>query len=424
MIKTKNSGVEWIGQIPEDWQICRNKNIMNKKKDVCLSYSGEDVLSLTMKGVVKRDLANPSGKMPATFDGYQKIQKGNLLLCLFDIDVTPRCVGLINDNGLTSPAYSQFVLKKSNYAPYYDYLLRYIDDTKQFLHLSKNLRSSLTEDDFGMIGTVKPPINTQIKIAEILNKKCFQIDEIVKLQEQEIQMLKNYKTSLISELVTKGLDPTVKMKNSKIEWIGQIPEHWQIGRIKNFANLFTGNSIKDEEKEKFSNKINSLPYIATKDIDATNHSIDYENGVYVKEDDLTFKRALKDSILLCIEGGSAGKKIAYLNQNVCFVNKLCCFEANGILSKYLYYYLMSSSFIDEFNLNINGLIGGVSVSKTVNIKTIQPHYDEQVKIANLLDEKCLQIDNLINQKQQKIQKLQDYKKSLIYEYVTGKKRCV
>ena len=121
-------------------------------QEICEQYNGEDIISLTVNGVVKRDLT-AGGKMPTSFDGYQYVEPNNLLLCLFDIDVTPRCVGVVRDYGVTSPAYSRFVMHDGYYNAYYDYLLRMIDDNKVFVHLSKNLRSSLTESDFGAIKT-------------------------------------------------------------------------------------------------------------------------------------------------------------------------------------------------------------------------------------------------------------------------------
>ena len=117
----KDSGVDWIGEIPISWRVIPNKYVMKKIKNIRPTYNGDTILSLSQKGVIVRNLENPSGKMPTTFDGYQFIEKGNLLMCLFDIDVTPRCIGLIKNDGLCSPAYSQFVLDKNGYAPYYYY---------------------------------------------------------------------------------------------------------------------------------------------------------------------------------------------------------------------------------------------------------------------------------------------------------------
>ena len=127
------------------------------------------------------------------------------------------------------------------------------------------------------------------------------------------------------------------MKDSGIEWIGEIPEKWKAAKFKQVSNLYTGNSIKDEEKSLYEDSLNAIPYISTKDIDATNGYVNYENGMYTKLNNVNFRVAKKDSILMCIEGGSAGKKITYLSQDVSFVNKLCCFETISINSKYQYY---------------------------------------------------------------------------------------
>ena len=120
MRKMKESGMPWVGEIPHNWNMLPNKYLMQKIKYICPMYNGEDILSLTMNGVIVRDL-DAGGKMPSSFDGYQKIYAGNLLMCLFDIDVTPRCIGLITSNGVTSPAYSQFEMKMGAYAPFYNY---------------------------------------------------------------------------------------------------------------------------------------------------------------------------------------------------------------------------------------------------------------------------------------------------------------
>lgn len=198
----KESGIEWIGQIPCDWKALASKWLMRKTKTIREKYSGESVLSLTTKGVITRDLDNPSGKMPATFDGYQFVEAGNLLMCLFDIDVTPRCIGLIKNDGVCSPAYSQFKLNGLADAEYYYYYYLSLDYTKELLHLAKNLRHSLTEEQFGAIPTVLPPMETQKEIAAYLNKKCADIDRVLEIKQAKIEKLEQYKRSLIYEYVT------------------------------------------------------------------------------------------------------------------------------------------------------------------------------------------------------------------------------
>lgn len=197
----KDSGIEWVEQMPMSWNTVPNKYLMYKIKSICPIYNGENILSLTTNGVIIRDL-NGGGKMPTSFDGYQKIVPGNLLMCLFDIDVTPRCIGLIKDFGLTSPAYSQFAMKDGAYAPYYYYYYLMVDYTKELLHMAKNLRRSLTEDQLGAIKAPRPPYDEQIQIAEYLDNKCSEINQVIADKNNQLSTLDKYKKSLIFEYVT------------------------------------------------------------------------------------------------------------------------------------------------------------------------------------------------------------------------------
>ena len=206
MREMKRSEIEWIRDIPADWKVMPNKYLMYKTKEICPVYGGEDILSLTMKGVIVRDL-DAGGKMPASFDGYQRLEAGNLLMCLFDIDVTPRCIGLIKQSGLSSPAYSQFVLKEGADAAYYCYYYTMLDNDKTLLHLAKNLRHSLTEEQLGAVPTVVPPIDEQKKIAAFLDVKCAEIDALIADVQIQIDVLEQYKRSVITETVTRGLNP-------------------------------------------------------------------------------------------------------------------------------------------------------------------------------------------------------------------------
>ena len=208
------------------------------------------------------------------------------------------------------------------------------------------------------------------------------------------------------------------MKDSGIPWIGEIPEGWKVCRIKDVAMLYNGNSIKDEEKDNYTNPNNAYPYISTKDLDATYQSIDYCNGLFTSKGDSTFKIAHRDSCLMCIEGGSAGKKKAYVEHDVSFVNKLCCFAPYKIDGKYLFYYLCSPNFESEFYKYISGLIGGVSVSTLKNFMQLLPPLAEQHLIATFLDKKCSEIDSLIELQEQMIEELKAYKQSVITEAVT------
>lgn len=209
-----------------------------------------------------------------------------------------------------------------------------------------------------------------------------------------------------------------EMKDSGIEWIGEIPKEWKIIKCKYTANLYTGNSIKDEEKANYEDSTNAIPYIATKDIDVTFSTVDYENGLYINNDDLSFSRANTGDTLMCIEGGSAGRKKALLDRKVCFVNKLCCFHPVSIVPTFLYYLLNSPHYEEEFKFNISGLIGGVSKNKLLNFSFPFPSIEEQRAISAYLYTKCTKIDSIIEKQEKVIEKLKAYKLSVITEAVT------
>lgn len=197
-----DSGLDWIGCAPKHWDVLEQKWLMRKKKSICEKWQGESVLSLTIGGVIVRDVESGKGKFPATFDGYQYIDAGNLVLCLFDIDVTPRCVGLARQDGVISPAYSQFAMLPGAEARFYDYYLRAMDDRKLYLGLTSTMRHSFTADAFGLIHALRPPVDEQLRIANYLDAKTAEIDRLVLSKQAIIADLKAYKQSLIYEAVT------------------------------------------------------------------------------------------------------------------------------------------------------------------------------------------------------------------------------
>ena len=399
----KDSGIEWIGRIPKDWKVKPHKRLMKKIKNLCSEYNGEDIISLTMNGVIVRDLT-AGGKMPTSFDGYQYVYPGNLLMCLFDIDVTPRCVGLIKNVGLTSPAYSQFALFNGAYGPYYNYLLRYMDDEKCILHLSKNLRSSLTEDDFGQIPTIQPPLDEQRAIASYLDRKCAEIDSLVELQEQMIAQLTDYKQSVITEAATKGLNPDAELVSSGIDWIGDYPKHWDIIKIGFiFDNL-------DYLREPISAELR----------ERNNPQYDYygASGVIDKIDHYN----VDDKVLLIGEDGA----------NLVLRNLPLVYKAEGKFWVNNHAHILKPKKDDYDYLahaleaaNYRNYITGSAQPKLSqeNLQAVKlpiPPLEEQQAIATYLDTKCAEIDSLIDLKRQKIEALKDYKKSIIFEAVTGK----
>lgn len=425
----KDSGIEWIGELPQNWEVMPNKYLMTKQKDLCPVYNGENILSLSMKGVYVRDPDDESGKRPKTYDGYQFVYDGDLLMCLFDIDVTPRCVGRVYDNGLTSPAYSRFVMnrKKANVDYYYYYYLA-LDFDKTLLHLSKNMRSSFTETDFGRINAPVPPITEQMEIVNYLDSKTASIDSAIQAQRDIVEKLKEYKQAIITETVTKGLNRDAEMKNSGIEWIGEIPNHWDILRMKHVAWLKGRIGWDGLKAEEF---VENGPYLIT-GTDFENGKVNWGTCAHItkarfKEDELLH---IRENDLLITKDGTVGKVAVAkncpdevsLNSGVMIIRNNSKYRFHG---QYMYYLLLSEEFIKWFELNQKpgSTIRHLYQHQFENFRFTFPPFDEQQKIADFLDSKTATIDKAIEQKNAIIEKLEEYKKSIIYNAVTGKIDC-
>ena len=392
MREMKDSGIEWCGNIPVSWSSKHNKYVMSKKKVICTKYHGDEILSLTMKGVIERDL-DAGGKMPSSFDGYQFVYPNNLLMCLFDYDVTPRCIGLVKQQGLVSPAYSQFVLNEGYYAPYYYYYYLLIDNTKELLHLAKNLRHSFTEEQLGNINVPVPPFEEQRKIADFLDQKCTEIDALTADIQTQIETLEEYKKSVITEAVTKGLDPNVEMKDSGVEWIGKIPKDWGIIPVKFCFSITNGSDPRSDEGD--------TPV--------------YGSG---KGHFKTCKEFKKGPTVLLGRKGTVNIP-QWIEGNYWNVDTAFDVHAKGNYLLKLFFY--AASCFDYDNYSTQTALPSMTQSNYLNFRIPFMNVEEQRQIVDFLDQKCAEIDQTISEKQQQLETLAEYKKSLIYEYVTGKK---
>ena len=415
MREMKNSGVEWIGQIPKDWDVVPHKRVMHKVKEICVQYNGEDIISLTMNGVIKRDLA-AGGKMPTSFDGYQYVKPNDLLLCLFDIDVTPRCVGVVKDYGVTSPAYSRFIMHDGYYNAYYDYLLRAIDDDKVFVHLSKNLRSSLTESDFGAIKTCVPSLAEQERIAAFLDAECAEIDAVLEKTRASIEEYKKLKQAVITQAVTKGIRGDRPMKDSGIEWIGDIPAEWSVVRIKNLFDYRNERNFRPLDEVNLISLYTDKGVVQHCDLEETtgNKASNADGYKLVYENDIVV------NIILCWMGAIGRSAYCGVTSPAYDVYS----PKQGINSKFYHYLFRTNGFSGDCYKVGRGIMAmrwRTYSDQFRAIKAVFPSQSEQEEIIKYLDEKCAGIDALITKKQQYLTEIENYKKSLIYEYVTGKK---
>lgn len=424
----KESGIEWVGLIPDTWSVIPNKYVMHKEKNLCKKWTGEEVMSLTMNGVIVRDLQNPTGKMPATFDGYQYIEDGDLLMCLFDIDVTPRCVGKVTYDGVTSPAYSNFKVHDNASRDYFYYYYLMVDNTKELLHLAKNLRHSFTEEQLGQLKVPMPPLSEQKVIADYLDETCSQIDEIIAEAKKSIDEYKELKQSVIFEAVTKGLDKDVEMKNSEVEGMGFIPKKWSVVRFMkvNYVRARLGwKGLKAEEYVDVG-----YPFLAAYHI--VNNHLCWESLNCITKERYDESPEIKLSIgdLVLVKDGAGIGKCARIDEmplgEATVNSSLSVITPNKLLDyRYGYYYFMSPLFQNIIARLKNGM--GVPHLTQESMKDIYlplPSKKEQRAIADYLDNKVVELDSLITEKESLINDLEAYKKSMIYEVVTGKRRVV
>ena len=410
MREMKDSRLKWIGEIPSSWNVMPNKYLMKKKKVICPVYKGEDILSLTMKGVIVRDL-DAGGKMPTSFDGYQRLEPGNLLMCLFDIDVTPRCIGLIKQEGLSSPAYSQFELNDMGNAEYYCYYYTMLDNDKTLLHLAKNLRHSLTEDQLGAISVIVPPIQEQKKIADFLDAKCSEIDALTADIQTQIDTLEQYKRSIITEAVTKGLNSDVEMKDSGIFYMAPMNAKWRLTKIGYICTKLS-RLFKPEDTALICSN---------------------SGKVLVRADDVTGKMVSDDNAMQGIHAGDiaihgmdtwhGAIALSDYDGKITRVVHVCDSTED---KRFIVYYLQYLAFQGVYKLISNGVRGNTSDfrswDKVSDIWIAIPKTkEEQKNICDYLDRQCKSIEKVIAEKKEQLEVLDEYKKSLIYEYVTGKK---
>lgn len=208
-----------------------------------------------------------------------------------------------------------------------------------------------------------------------------------------------------------------KYKKVGLPWIDEIPEHWEVECLKRIAFYSTGNSIKDEEKKEFNIAIDAHKFITTADIDLEYKKIIHKSGIYIPKDNNKFKLAEKDTILVCIEGGSGGKKIARVDCQARYGNKLCNIKGVKISNGFLYYVICSEIFRKYYNLNINGDRNGVSLEKIGGFLLPIPSVVEQNQVAKFLDWKISEIDNLIELERKKATKLEELSDKIIEEYI-------
>jgi len=423
MREMKDSGIEWIGEVPNDWRIVRNKNAFVCNKELVGEKSGlTQLLSLTTRGIKKKDINNAEGKLPESFDTYQFVKENDIVMCLFDLDCSAVFSGISPFDGMISPAYRVLSCKESMEPRYADYWFRYISDGRKFNHYAKNIRYTLSYEEFSALPLLLPEKSEQRSIADYLDRKCSQIDAIIARQQEVIEKLKAYKLYVITEAVTKGLNPGVPMKDSGVKWIGEIPEHWVLNKLK-YLSLDIGDGIHatptyDEDGNVYFVNGNNIgeEYLVFKE--DTNTISDTEYASY------KLPLLTENTVFVTLNGATYGKTSFYHGEKILLGKSAGFITLKPTESReFVRYYLQSYTAKLVMDLSLLGsTIANLSLRTLRDFVIPYPPREEQIKIVLYLGKRISGIDAAVSKKEKIVRELTDYKKSLIYEVVTGKKK--
>lgn len=410
MREMKDSGVAWIGEIPKEWEISLI-NTLYTVRNTKVSDVDYQPLSVTMKGIVPQ--LSTAAKTNA-HDDRKLVKKGDFAINSRS-DRRGSC-GISDYDGSVSLINTVLSPRNEMNPIYYSWLFHSSEFADEFYRWGHGIVDDLWTtrwQEMRNISIPVPPLSIQHQIAAYLDQKCTQIDALIINQQKQIERLKAYKQSLITETVTKGLNPDVPMKDSGVEWIGEIPKDWEVIRVKNLLNERKERSLTGEEEPlSMSQKVGLVP---TKMLDMIpNMASSFVGAKIVYINDLVFNKlkAHLGVFSVSMYNGLVSPDYAV-------------YYSTGIANlKYLEYLFKTPQCISEFRKRSTGIAAGLTRLYTDGLFVIEcpyPSFNEQQAIVSYLDQKCTQIDSLIAIKQRKIEKLQQYKKSLIYEYVTGKK---
>jgi type I restriction enzyme S subunit len=425
----KPSGIDWLGDIPFDWVIERTTNLCYSNKLNNKKLSETNLLSLSYGKIIRKDIETAFGLLPASFESYQIVKKGNLVLRLTDLqnDKKSLRVGYVNEQGIITSAYLGLVFNKHINSKFIYYLLYSFDIKKVFYSQGGSMRQSMKFDDFKTIPIIKPTKKEQTQIANYLDTKTQAIDKKINLLTQKANYYKEYRKSLINETVCKGLDKNVKSKITELGF--NVNENYSFFRLKDLGYLYSGLSGKageDFNQDENPNNKGFIPFtnIANntylkKDHLGTVVVYDNENQNKVKKEDVFF--------LMSSEGYEDIGKSAILDDELeeTYLNSFC--KGYRVTNRkanpyFLNYLLLSDNYRKQLTVEGKGFTRINLKMEKVNdfIVFIPNTIEEQNKIVSFLDNKTQTIDKIVSNINTQIQTLKELRKTLINDAVTGK----
>ncbi|MBR3934093.1 MAG: restriction endonuclease subunit S [Clostridia bacterium] len=416
MREMKDSGFRWLNQIPCDWKVLKIKDGFKRKK--AKAFQEEPVvLSLARSGVKIRDITTNEGQLAASYYEYNPVDIDDMLLNPMDLQSGANC-SMSKVKGVISPAYVNLRYKKGFVPAFYDYYFKYQYWSYAFFTYGKGVsfdnRWTLNEDTLMNLPLLVPSLQEQQKIADYLDRKCGEIDSVMADLQEQIDKLEQYKRSVISETVTKGLNQKAPMKDSGISWVGMIPANWGVKRGKYIFSYIQKPTREDDGV-----------ITCFRDGEVTLRSNRREDGFTMSDKEIGYQGIdVGDLIIHGMDGfagaigisDSRGKASPVLN----------VLETNQS-KRYFMYLLRTMAYKGIFEALSTGIrvrTCDTNWGKIKNIFYIVPPVEEQMCIVNYIDDKCAEIESIMADKKQQLEVIEKYKKSLIYEYVTGKKEVV
>ena len=398
----KDSGIPWVGSIPAEWNIRVLFQLVNQVKCKNSDLQEQNLLSLSYGKIKRKNIDKADGLLPASFDGYNIIENGDIVLRLTDLqnDHTSLRVGRATERGIITSAYTTLRPTNPSISKYIYYLLHTFDIKKGFYGMGSGVRQGLNFDEVKMLKLPVPSYETQEAIVTYLDAQCAKIDEIIAEAKASIEDYKQWKASVIYEAVTKGLDPDAEMKESGVEKIGRIPLKWTTIKLKYLLNIKSGDAIGAEDM------LSDGKY----PVYGGGEAIGFCNKYNADENNLLIGRV--GTRCGCV---TAPQTPSWATDNALIVE---CKE----LRAYLHYLLLSADLNSLNTSNAQPLITGTKIKNCVVVFT--DDVAEQKEIAAFLNEKTRVIDSFVSEKEALISDLESYKKSLIYEIVTGKRSVI
>lgn len=422
MREMKDSGIEWIGEIPADWTLQRGKTIFAQR--LTKGNQSEILLAATQKyGMLPQSEVEGvvQVKEDADLQQFRTVHKKDFVISLRSFQGG---FEYSQYEGVCSPAYQVFYSTNPICHNYYRFLFKSHGFIQKMNSMTVGIREgkNIQYSDFANSLIPVPPIDQQQRIADCLDRKCSQIDSIIARQQEVIEKLKAYKMSVITEAVTKGLNPDVPMKDSGVEWIGEVPDNWTKVKVKNICEFINGDrSSNYPSPNEYTDE--GIPFLGADSLCGRYVDITQSKKI-TKEKYLSMGGAKiqKGDILYTLRGSTIGKNaLATFNEGT-VASSLMVIRPLSLLPKFLLYWLNSEEEFQQRQSYINGSTApNLSAENVGSFVMFLPSVIEQQGITDHLDKKCVEIETTILKKQMLVERLSDYKKSIIYEVVTGKK---